>query len=343
MSPESSDPISGKYLAWAMLVAVALVVIAAASMLLAPPARSVGKVARIGILSPSWADNRGTVYPQFVQELQALGYAEGKNASLISRFSDGHDERLAPLAAELVQEKVDVLVAMQPSGALAAKRATSTIPIVFISISDPVRIGVVANLRRPGGNITGVANTPADLNVKRLEILKDALPQLHRVAIVARSGNPNSQAHLPDDLKAAKALGLEARVYNIAGADEFESSFDAIERDGMQAVLLVQDGVFFFQRKRIAELAVKHRLPMIADGWAYAESGAFLSYGIANYGTLSVAAAAAVDMILHGIEPGDIPIDQPVDLGLAVNLGVARRLGIPVDRALLLRSDEVIE
>jgi putative ABC transport system substrate-binding protein len=321
---------------------VALAVVAAIWML-AQPSGPAGKVARIGLLSPSWSDNRGTVYPQLVRELQALGYVEGKNAFLIARFSEGRDERLAPLAAELVQEKVDVIVAMQPSGALAAKRATSSIPIVFVSISDPVRIGVVDNLRRPGGNVTGVANTPADLNAKRLEILKDAIPALRRVAIVARAGNPNSQAHLKGDLKAAEALGLEARVYNVAGGNEFESSFDAIERDDMQAVLLVQDGVFFFQRKRIAGLALKHHLPMIADGWAYAEDGAFLSYGIANYGALSVATAAAVDMILHGIAPGDIPVDQPVDLGLAVNLGVARRLRVPIDRALLLRADKVID
>jgi len=249
----------------------------------------------VGILSPTWADNRGSVYAELVRGLAALGYVEGSNVTLVTRFADGREERLPGLAAELVSENVDVIVALQPSGALAAKRATTTIPIVFISISDPVRIGLVESLRRPAGNVTGVANAPADLNAKRLEILKDALPSLRRVAVLARSGNVNSQAHLDQTLKAAAALALQ------------------------------------------------HRLATIADGHAYAQDGMFMSYGIGSYGALSAAAAGQVDMILNGVPVGDIPVDQPGDLGLAVNLNVARALGIAVDRSLLLRANEVID
>jgi putative ABC transport system substrate-binding protein len=303
------------------------------------PARPV----KIGVLSPTWADNRGSVYAEFVRGLAALGYVEGSNVTMVTRFADGREERLPVFAAELVSENVDVIVALQPSGALAAMRATTTIPIVFISISDPVRIGLVESLRRPAGNVTGVANAPADLNPKRLEILKDALPSLRRIAVLARSGNANSQAHLDETLKAAAALGLQARVYNVVGPADIAGAFEAMVRDASEAVLVVQDGVLFFERKRIAGFAVQHRLATIADGHAYAHDGMFMSYGIGSYGSLSAAAAEQVDMILNGVPVGDIPVDQPGDLGLAVNLNVARALGIAVDRSLLLRANEVID
>lgn len=322
--------------------ATAVALLAVGLLSISPPAEAI-RNARIGFLSPSWQDRRGTVHLEFQRALGAAGYVIGKNLSIVSRFSEGHDERLDTLAAEIIREQPDVIVALQPSGALAAKRATSTIPIVFISISDPVRLGLVQSLRRPGGNITGVANTPADLNRKRLEILKDALPNLQRVAIVARAGNRNSQLHLKDSLDSAQALGMEGRVYNVETVDQLGRTFDTASRDGMQAVLLVQDGVFFFARRTIAELALRHRLPMIADGRVYAHDGVFLSYGISDYGMLAGAAASAVDMILHGVPVGDIPVDQPLDVGLAVNLRVARALDIPVKPSLILRASEIIE
>jgi putative tryptophan/tyrosine transport system substrate-binding protein len=290
---------------------------------------------RIGFLSPTWSDSQGMIYPAFLRAL------EGRNLSVIARFSEGRDERLDALVAELVAEKVDVIVALQPGGALAAKRGAGTIPVVFLSISDPVRIGLVKDLRRPGGNVTGVANTPTDLNPKRLEILKDALPDLKRVAILARSGNPNSQAHLRDNVAAAQRLGLDAHVFNISGPDQFEPAVAAMVDQRMEAILLVQDGVFFFARPRILELAARHGLPLIADGRAYARDGAFLSYGIADYGDLVAEAIARIDLILQGIPAGEIPVDQPMEIGLAVNLTTAERLRVPVSRALLSRANEI--
>lgn len=300
-------------------------------------------VKRIGFLSPTWANSQGMIYPQFAPAMAAMGYIEGTNVRMVTRFADGRDDRLPQLANELVAEGVDVIVTLQPSAALAAKRATSTIPIVFLSISDPVRIGLVQSMRRPGGNVTGVSNTPADLNPKRLEILKDALPGLARVAILARAGNPNSQAHLRDNVAAAQRLGISPRIYNITGPDQFEPAVLAMVENGMQAILLVQDGVFFFERQRIIDLALKHRLPLIADGRVYARDGALLSYGISDYATLLSAAVVRVDLVLRGVHAGDIPVDQPMDIGLAINLSTARKIGVPIARTLLRRAEDIYE
>lgn len=301
------------------------------------------RTAKIGVISPTWANSQGLIYPVLRLTLEKAGYVDGENASIVARFSEGRDDRLDTLVAELVAEKVDIIVALQPGGALAAQRGTKTIPIVFLSISDPVRIGLVKSMRHPGGNITGVANTPADLNQKRLEILKDALPDLKQVAILARSGNPNSQAHLKGNVWAATRLGMTARVYNIAGPDQFEQAFAQMVADGVEGVLLVQDGVFYFNRQRAIDLAVKHRLPLIADGRIYAHDGAFLSYGIPDYGSLVSAAVERIDLILRGVPAGEIPVDQPMDIGLAVNVATARKIGVPVARSLLLRADDIFE
>lgn len=327
----------------ASLLAVALAGVVAIGVATQTGSSASQGVKRIGFLSPTWANSQGMIYPQFGPALAAMGYVDGVNVRVIARFADGRDDRLPQLARELVAEPVDVIVTLQPSAALAAKRATSSIPIVFLSISDPMRIGLVQSLRRPSGNITGVSNTPADLNPKRLEILKDALPGVTRVAILARAGNPNSQAHLRDNIAAAERLGFSPRVYNIAGPDQFESAVLAMVDSGMQAILLVQDGVFFFERQRIIDLALKHRLPLIADGRVYARDGALLSYGISDYATLLSAAVARIDLVLRGVSAGDIPVDQPMNIGLAVNLSTARKIGIQIDRSLLRRAEDLYE
>jgi putative tryptophan/tyrosine transport system substrate-binding protein len=315
----------------------------AALVLLLPATPESKSLPIVGFLSPSWPPQPSQTEPRLSQELERFGYVSGRDVTILGRFAEGKDELLDPLAADLVTRKPAAIVAMQPGGALAAQRATKDIPIVFVSISDPIRMGLVSSLRAPGGNITGVTNTPVDLNRKRLEILKDALPQLQRVAIIARAGNPNSQAHLAETVAAARDIGLRARVYNVEGPGQFAETFESLSGDGMEAVLLVQDGVLFSLRREILDLALKHKIPLIADGRIYARDRALLSYGISDYSQLIASAALQVDMILKGAHPSKIPVEQPMDVGLAVNLQTARHLGVKVPLSVLRRADEVIE
>jgi putative ABC transport system substrate-binding protein len=246
------------------------------------------------------------------------------------------------MAAELVRSNVQVIAAQNPSAALAAQKATRDIPIVFMSISDPLALGLVRDLARPGANITGVANTPYDLNRKRIEVLKDGLPGLRRIAILARAGNPNSHIHLAGEVVAARQLGMEARIHEISGASEFASAFAAMGREGSQAVVVVQDSLWYAAREQLTAQALAYRLPVIADGVDYADSGVLFMYG-PNYRNTYVRGAAYVDRILKGTPPGELPVDQPLDLRLVVNLKVARALGIEPSPSLLARANQIIE
>jgi putative ABC transport system substrate-binding protein len=330
------------------LILVVFVVLALASLgvsvpLLLHAARPAKKIARIAFLSPMWPGRPESYEGELERGLGLYGYVVGKDIAITYRFAEGHDERLDAFAAELVHDNPDVIVAVNPTAALAAQRATRTIPIIFVAITDPVRMGLAQSLARPGGNITGVANMPSDLNAKRLEVLKDALPELRRVAILARTGNPGHQARLPEEVAIAAGLGLDARAYSVTGPEEFEATFEAMDRDGVQAVLMMQDGVFFYTQRLLFEIALRHHLPVIADARSYAHSGALFAYGIARYGELMAPALADLIMILKGVSPGEIPVDQPMDVGLAVNLDVAKELEVRIPRPLLVRANEVIE
>jgi putative tryptophan/tyrosine transport system substrate-binding protein len=298
------------------------------------------KLPRIGALLVGSHNTRGGGF--FFDELKALGYRAGENVIIEQRFAEGHDDRLDALAAGLVRDGVQVIMAQNGSSALAAQRATRTIPVVFVSISDPLALGLVQSLARPGGNITGIANTPNDLNQKRIEILKDALPGLHRIGIMVRAGNPNAQIHLRGEIAAAQRFGLQANIYDIAGPDDFDTAFTAMKRDGVQAIVQVQDSIFFVNRQRLADLAVAHGLPIIADGIEFADSRVLITYG-SSYRAIYGRAALYIDEILHGAKPDQLPVDQPIDLRLIVNLKVARELGITVSRSMLVRANEVIE
>jgi len=298
------------------------------------------QIARIGYLSPAWPSPDQAA---FEQKLRSLGYRIAESVDVEYRFSEGSDDRLNVLAAQLVDSHVDVIVALSPEGAKAAQMATRTIPIVFVSISDPVGMGLVESLARPGGNITGIANMPADLNLKRLEVLKDAMPDLRRIGILVRPTNPNSQLHLPSETVVARQLGLDARVYNIEGWDKFDGVFGAMAQDRMQGVLAIQDSMLFAKRQAMMEAAARQRLPVIADSLEYAESNALIAYGVKSYRDLLERAAAYVDKILRGAKPADIPIDQPMNIELAINLKVARELEIDIPRAMLGRANELLE
>lgn len=322
-----------------VLAALALLTLGAAAVGLArdePPK----ELPRVGALLVGFPDTRGGGF--FFDELNALGYRSGKNVIIERRFAEGHDDRLDALAAGLVHDGVQVIMAQNGSSALAAQRATRTIPIVFVSISDPLALGLVQSLARPGGNITGIANTPNDLNQKRIEILKDALPGLHRIGIMARALNPNAQIHLGGEVAAAQRLGLQAGIYDIAGPDDFDAALTAMKRDSVQAVVLVQDSIFFVYRRRLTNSAIARGLPIIADGIEYADSRVLMMYG-SSYRAIYRRAAIYVDQILHGAKPEQLPVDQPIDLRLIVNLKVARELGVAVSRSVLVRANEVIE
>lgn len=298
------------------------------------------KIARIGYLSPAWPSPDQAA---FEQKLRSLGYRIGESVEVEYKFSEGSDERLEALAARLRDSHVDVIVALNPEGARAAQRATRNIPIVFVSVSDPIGLGLVSSLARPGGNITGVANMPADLNLKRLEVLKDAMPGLHRIAILVRPANPNSQLHLTSETVAAQQLGLDARVYNVGGLETFDAVFSAMIRDGMQAVLAIQDSMLFAKRQRMMDAAIQHHLPVIADSLEYAEANALIAYGVTSYRDLLERAAAYVDKILRGAKPSELPIDQPMNIELAINLKVAKELEIDIPRSMLGRANKLLE
>lgn len=303
-------------------------------------AASHGKaIPRIGFLSLTVPSKNEA---GLTDRLAELGYREGKNIVIERVYAHGDQELLNREAQRMVSSGVSLLYAVSPPGAIAAHKATSTVPIVFSSISNPVGMGIVDSLVHPGGNITGVANMPADLNIKRLEILHDAFPRMRRVAIVTRSGNPNHQVNVARQVAAARRLGLEARVYNLDAPAQFESAFESMERNRIDAACAVQDTLFFAARDAYMQAALRHRIPVIADGHEYAEAGALIAYGV-DYRRLYIAAADYVDKILKGADPGKLPIEQPMELNLVVNVRAARILGTQIPRALLVRADRIIE
>lgn len=298
------------------------------------------KIVRIGYLSPGWPSPDQAA---FEQKLRSLGYKISENLEVEYKFSEGKDDRLDALAAQLVGSRVDVIVALSPEGARAAQMATNGVPIVFVSVSDPVGMGLVQSLARPGGNITGIANMPADLNLKRLEVLKDAMPGLRRIGILVRPTNPNSQLHLPSETVVARQLGLDARVYDVEGLDKFDAVFSAMAKDGMQAALAIQDSALFAKRQLMTAAAIRHHLPVIADSLEYAESDALIAYGVKSYRDLLERAANYVDKILRGARPIDLPVDQPMNIELAINLKVAKKLEIDMPPSMLSRANELLE
>lgn len=296
-------------------------------------------VPRIGFLSLTVPSRNEA---GLTERLGQLGYREGENIIIERVYARGDQQLLNREAQRLVKSGVSLLYAVSPPGAMAARAATDTVPIVFSSISNPVGMGIVDSLVHPGGNITGVANMPADLNIKRLEILHDAFPRMRRVAIVTRSGNPNHQVNVAREVAAARNLGLEATVYDLAAPAQFESAFESMARNRIEAACAVQDTLFFAARDQYMRAALRHRIPVIADGHEYAEAGALIAYGV-DYRRLYFAAADYVDKILKGSDPGSLPVEQPMELNLVVNVRTARLLGTPIPRALLVRADRIIE
>jgi putative ABC transport system substrate-binding protein len=317
----------------------ALVVFGGGTIAYAQPA---AKTARIGLLSLSKAADASGSVGGFVLGLRELGYVDGRNVVIEERDAAGNVDRLPGLAAELVALKVDVIVAPSTPAAQAAKRATSTIPIIFAGAAEPVTDGLVASLAHPGGNVTGLSNASADLVGKRLELLKQAAPKLSRVAVL---WHPLQGRNYNDMLKsaevAAHTLGMQLQPVEARDAADLDRAFDEIVRAGARAFTVLPLASFFTERKKLIALAAKARLPAVYPSRTYVEDGGLMAYG-ANLNDLLRRAARYADRILKGARPGDLPVEQATKFELAIHLGAAKALGLTIPRSLLLSAEVVI-
>jgi putative ABC transport system substrate-binding protein len=306
-------------------------------------AQPVGKVYRIGYLSASSGTSNPRVLEAFRQGLRELGWVEGQNIVIEYRWAEGRFDRLADLAAELVRLKVDVIVAAPTPAALAAKNATGTIPIVGMSLTDPVGLGLIASLARPGGNVTGVSySVGADIFGKDLELLKEVVPRVRRVAVLSNPASPARPRTISNVKGAARSLGLQLQLVEARGPEDFDGVFAAMAQERVGALLVVTDPAFIPHRARLVDLATKNRLPSIFTQREDAEAGGLMSYG-PRLSDLHRRGAIYVDKILKGAKPADLPVEEPVKFELVINLKTAKALGLTIPPSLLLRADQVIE
>jgi putative tryptophan/tyrosine transport system substrate-binding protein len=306
---------------------------------LAAQAQRPDKVWRIGYLAGS---SRVPQIDALVQGLHELGYVEGQNLVLDMKLANGQLDKLPALAAELVQLKPDVIVAAANVAALAAKAATSTIPIVVVSSHAGVEVGLFKSLARPGGNLTGIESLALDLDVERLEFLKQALPQMSKLALLYNPTAAGSALHI-DKIKAtAPSLGMQVRIVEVRSAAEFDAAFAAILSDRPDALMTVGDPLMFAYRERVVQFTQAHKLPAIHEFKIFADLGGLMSYG-PDVPALWRRAAEYADKILKGAKPADLPVEQPTNFELIINLKAAQALGLAIPPSLLVRADEVIE
>jgi len=296
----------------------------------------------IGYFGASVAAAERSRTDAFVQRLSELGWIEGQTVTIEYRWGESRTERFPEIAAELVQLRVDIILATSTAAALACKQATAVIPIVFPLTGDPLGTGLVASLARPGGNVTGLSNQAADLAGKRLEILREVAPGLRRLAILANAEYPGRTSEIADIQTAAHRLGLNVAAFDIRRSEDFAPVFDTMRKDGAEALYVVGDTLMNSNRVCISTLAMNARLPTIYVAREYVEAGGLISYG-ANIPHLFRRAAELVDKILRGAKPGDIPVEQPTKFELFINLKTAKALGLEVPPMLLGLADEVIE
>ena len=323
-----------------MLAAALLVAVLAAP--LAAAAQRPGKIPRIGMLSfttPGTEEETRRI-EVFKQGLRERGYVEGQTIAIEARHADGRSELLPRLAAELVGLKVDMILTYGTKATRAAKQATATIPIVMLTVLDPVGAGLVANLARPGGNITGSSEVSEELSAKRLDLLKEAVPKARRIAVLF------DPSQLMSDVKstqgAAQALGMSVQSFPVRASSELDSAFARMTGQLLDGLIVQPNDFLFTERRHVLDLAAKHRLPVIYAWREGAEAGALLSYGV-NIADNYRRASVLVDKILKGAKPGDLPIEQPTKFELVLNLKTAKTLGLTIPPSLLLRADQVIE
>ncbi len=308
---------------------------------LATGAEPGGRVYQVGIVSLGAAGARGTIWWQpFIEELRALNYVQGRNLVIRHSGAEAQPDHLPGLVADLVKAQVDVIVTTGPRETLAAKRATSAIPIVFTLVADPVGQKVVTNLARPDGNVTGLTTLVPGLYQKYVEFLHELVPSAARFAIV---GSPWLALELRREVEiAGQALGVKVFHVPVSGPDEFDAALARAKREGAAGIIVIQDVVTQMNRQAFVRLALKHRLPGIYWGRDYVEAGGLMTY-TANLTELRRRAAHYVDKILKGAKPADLPIEQPTRFELVLNLKTAKALGLTIPQSILLRADEVIQ
>jgi|SRR6516162_9695559 len=325
--------------------AVGLIVTLALSLLIVPlvaPAQPAGKLPQIGVLEPGlppWDPGRGGA--RFRQGLRDLGYIEGQTITLEVRWAENHPERYPALVADLVRLPVDILVAGDTAAAVAAQHATRTMPIVAISF-DAVRDGLVTSLARPGGNVTGVSLVFGDeLAGKWVALLKEALPQVSRVAVLWDPTRPMITATMQEVERVAQGVGLRLQRVAARQADEFDAAFAAMVHEGSEALIVLRSATFSRARHQLVALVATHRLPAIYEDRRYVEAGGLMSYG-SNPDVVFYRAGYYVDRILKGAKPADLPVEQPVKCELVINLTTAQALGLTISPSILFQADEVI-
>ncbi len=305
-------------------------------------AQAPATVRRIGLLSPLSPADAASWHQAFRLGLRDLGWVEGKNISIEYRYAEGKSDRLPDLAADLVRLKVEVIVASATTDTMAAKKATRVIPIVMVAPSDPVASGLVESLARPGGNVTGLSPMTAELGGKRLELLKEIVPKLSRVAVLSNPQNVGSPLAWKELQLAARQLGIQLHSLEVRSPNDLDKAIEDATRARAGALIATGDPVITPNLKQIAGLAAKSRLPSIFHLSEFADAGGLVAYGV-DRADMFRRAATYVDKILKGAKPGDLPVEQPTKFELVINLKTAKAIGLTVPRTVLFRADRVIE
>lgn len=300
------------------------------------------KVPRIGALLSGSSSTAGHYVDAFRQGLRDLGYVEGQTITVEYLWAEGRSDRFADFAADLVRAKVDLILVWGTTAVIAAKQATSAIPIVFVAVGDPVGSGVVISLARPGGNVTGLATLGTEIAGKRLELLREIVPRIGRVAVLRNLINPVSASMLKETQIAAQALGVQLQVVEVKDPGEFESAFSAMTKGRADALIVLGDPVFLSYRTRLGDLAAKHRVPAIYWDSQFVEARGLISYGV-SITDLFRRAATYVNKILKGTKPTDLPVEQPTKFEFVINLKAAKQIGLTIPPNVLARADRVIK
>ena len=305
-------------------------------------AQQAAKVPRIGFLGNSTAALEANLVGPFREGLRELGYVEGRNILIEYRWAEGKNERLPALIAELIALKVDVIVTAGTPAALAVKKATTSIPLVMAAAGDPIGVGLVASLARPGGNVTGLSAIAPELEGKRLELLREVVSKLSHIAVLWNPDNPFQPGSLKETRAAAQVLGIKVQLLGVRTAEDFPAAFAAILKERPDALLVLADRIFLHNRARIVDFEAKRRLPGMYPYRELVEAGGLMSFG-PSYADMHRRAATYVDKILKGAKPADLPVEQPTKFDLVINLKTAKALGLTIPPSLLGRADEVIQ